>query len=40
MIQSNCAVCGSKKSGFIEEHQAMRLLSNLCIKTHLSKFLC
>ena len=37
MIQSNCAECGSKKSRFIKEHQAMVLLSNLCIKTPLSK---
>ena len=31
MIQSNCAVCGSKKSRFIKEHQALELLSNLGI---------
>ena len=37
MIQSNCAVCGSKKSRFIKEHQAMGLLSNLGIKISLSK---
>ena len=37
MIQSNCAVCSSKKSRFIKEHQAMGLLSNLSIKTPLSK---
>ena len=37
MIQSNCAVCSSKKSRFIKEHQAMGLLSNLGIKTPLSK---
>ena len=37
MIQSNCVVCGSKKSRFIKEHQVMRLLSNLGIKTPLSK---
>ena len=36
-IQANCAVCGSKKSKFIKEHQAMGLLSNLGIKTPLSK---
>ena len=36
MIQSNCAICGSKKSRFIEEQQAMRILSNLGIKTPLS----
>ena len=32
IIQSNCAVCGNKKSRFIKEHQAMGLLSNLGIK--------
>ena len=37
MIQSNCAVCGSKKSRFIREHQAMGLLSNLGIRTRLSQ---
>ena len=37
MIYSNCAVCGNKKSRFIKEHQAMGLLSNLGIKTLLSK---
>ena len=33
MIQSNCAICGNKKSRFIREHQVMGLLSNLGIKT-------
>ena len=37
MIQSNCANCGSKKSRFIKEQQAMEILSNLSIKTPLSK---
>ena len=37
MIQSNWAVCGSKKSRFIKVYQAMGLLSNLGIKTPLSK---
>ena len=37
MIQSNCATCGSKKSKFIKEQQAMGILSNLGIKTPLSK---
>ena len=37
MIQSNCAICGSKKSRFIKEQQVMGILSNLGIKTHLSK---
>ena len=33
MIPSNCATCGSKKSRFIKEQQAMGILSNLGIKT-------
>ena len=37
MINSNCAACGNKKSRFIKEHQTMGLLSNLGIKTPLSK---
>ena len=37
MIQSNCAICGSKKSRFIKEQQAMEILSNLGIKNPLSK---
>ena len=37
MIQSNCATCDSKKSRFIKEQQAMGILSNLGIKTLLSK---
>ena len=37
MIQSNCANCGSKKSRFIKEQKAMGILSNLGIKTPLSK---
>ena len=37
MIQSNCATCGSKKSRFIKEQQAMGILNNLGIKTPLSK---
>ena len=37
MIQSNCATCGSKKSRFIKEQKAMGLLSNLGIRTPLSK---
>ena len=38
MIQSNCAIGGSKKSRFIKEHQAMGLISNLGIRTPLSQF--
>ena len=37
MIQSNCAICDSKKSRFIKEQQAKGLLRNLGIKTPLNK---
>ena len=37
MIQSNCEGCNSKKSRFIKEQKAMGILSNLGIKTPLSK---
>ena len=37
MIQSNCVIWGSKKSRFIKEQQVMGILSNLGIKTPLSK---
>ena len=37
MIQSNCAIHGSKKSRFIKEHQPMGLLSNLGIPAPLSQ---
>ena len=37
MIQSNCAICGSKKSRFIKEQQAKGLLSNLGIRTPLTQ---
>ena len=37
MIRSNCAICSNKKSRFIKEQQAMGILSNLGIKTPLSK---
>ena len=37
MIQSNCAICNSKKSRFIKEQQGKGLLSNLDIKTPLNK---
>ena len=37
MIQSNCEVCGNKKSRVIKEHQPMGLSSNLGIKTPLNK---
>ena len=37
MILSNCAICGSKKSRFIKNQEAKGLLSNLGIRTPLSK---
>ena len=36
-MHSKCSVCGIKKSTFIKEQQAKGLLSNLEIKTPLSK---
>ena len=35
--QSKCSVCGIKKSRFVKEQEAKGLLSNLGIKTPLSK---
>ena len=37
MLSSKSAVCGSKKSKFMKEQEAEELLSNLGIKTPLSK---
>ena len=37
VLSSKCAVCGTKKSKFIKEQEAERLLSNLGIRTLLSK---
>ena len=37
MMQSNCATCNREKSRFIKEQQPMGILSNLGIKTPLSK---
>ena len=37
MFLSKCAVCGSKKSRFIKQQEASELLSNLRIKTPMSK---
>ena len=39
MILSKCAICGSKKSRFIKNQEAKVLLSNLGIRTPLSKVL-
>ena len=37
IMLSKCAICGSEKSRFIKNQQAKGLLSNLGIKTTLSK---
>ena len=37
VMQSNCSVCGIKKSRFVKEQEGKDLLSNLGIKTPLSK---
>ena len=37
MILSKCAICGSKKSRFIKNPELKGLLSNLRIRTPLSK---
>ena len=37
MILSKCAICDSKRSKFIKEQEAKGLLSNLGIRTPLSK---
>ena len=36
-ILSKCAICGSKKAKFIKKQEAKTLLSNLGIRTPLSK---
>ena len=37
IMQSKCSVCKNKKSRFVKEQDAKGLLSNLGIKTSLSK---
>ena len=37
VMQSKCSVCETKKSRFVKEQEAKGLLSNLEIKTPLSK---
>ena len=37
VMQSKCPVCGTKNSRFVKEQEANGLLSNLGIKTPLSK---
>ena len=39
MILSKCAICGSKKLESIKKQEASRRLSNLPLKTQLSKIL-
>ena len=36
-MQLKCPICGTKKSKFVKEQEAKGLLSNLGIKTPLSK---
>ena len=36
-MQSKCAYCGMKKSRFVKDQEAKGLLSNLGLKTRLSK---
>ena len=37
IMQSKCTICGIKKSRFVKQQEAKGLLSNLGIKTLLSK---
>ena len=37
IILSKCAICDSKKSKFIKEQEAKKLLSNLHLRTPLNK---
>ena len=37
VMQSKCSLCGIKKSRFVKEQEAKGLLSNIGIKTPLSK---
>ena len=37
IMQAKCPVCGIKKTRFVKEQEAKRFLSNLGIKTLLSK---
>ena len=39
MVLSKCAMCGSKKSRFTKNQEAKGLLSNLGVRTPLSKVL-
>ena len=37
MVLSKCAICGSKKSTFLKNQEAKGVLSNLSVRTPLSK---
>ena len=37
VLSLKCAICGSKKSTFMKKQEAKRLLSNIGIRTPLSK---
>ena len=37
MVLSKCAICGSKKLRFVKNQEAKGLLSNLGVRTPLSK---
>ena len=37
MLLSKCAICGSKKSGFLKKQEGSGILSNLGLTTPLSK---
>ena len=37
MLSLKCAICGSKKSRFMKEQEAKEFLSNIGLKTPLSK---
>ena len=37
MLLSKCAICGTKKPGFMKKREAKRILSNLSLKIPLSK---
>ena len=39
-MQSKCSACGTKKSRFVKKQDVKGLLSNLGIKTPLSKMFC
>ena len=38
MILSKCSICDSKKSRFIKDQEAKRLLSNLGVRTPLRRY--